>query len=67
MDFKFLKTYQGHNSKSYGPFAPIPVYTIHPVIVHVYTNFLAFLRSKKYVTNVFKNGKFENLPRDITP
>ena len=33
------KPTKGHNSNSYGPLAPIPVYTIHPVIVHVYTNF----------------------------
>ena len=40
------KPTKGHNSKSYGPFAPIPVYMIHPVIVHVYTNFQlsSFLR-----------------------
>ena len=40
------KTYQDIIPKSYGPFAPIPVYTIHPVIVYVYTNFRlsSFLR-----------------------
>ena len=35
----YWKPTKGHNSKSYGPLAPIPVYTIHQVIVHVYTSF----------------------------
>ena len=35
----FWKPTKGHNSNSYGPITPILVYTIHPVIVHVYTNF----------------------------
>ena len=35
----FWKPMKGHNFKSYGPLVLIPVYTIHPVIVHVYTNF----------------------------
>ena len=35
----FWKSTKGRNSKSYKPLAPIPVYTIHPVIVHVYTTF----------------------------
>ena len=35
----FWKPTKGHNSKSYGPLAPIPVHTIHPVIVHVDTSF----------------------------
>ena len=35
----FWKPTTGHNSKSYGSLAPILVYRIHPVIVHVYTNF----------------------------
>ena len=39
MYFIFLKTYQGTNSKSYGPLAPIRVYTIQQVIVYVHTNF----------------------------
>ena len=39
MHFNILKIYQGHNSKRYEPLAPILVYTIHPVIVYVYTNF----------------------------
>ena len=30
---------------------------MHPVIVHVYTNFLAFLGSEKSVTKIFKNSK----------
>ena len=30
---------KGHNSKSYGPLAHIPVYTIHPDIVHVDKSF----------------------------
>ena len=40
------KPTKGHNSKSYGPFAPIPVHMIHPVIVTVYRNFqlCSFLR-----------------------
>ena len=29
---------QGRNSKSYGHFDPIPENTIHPGIVHVYTD-----------------------------
>ena len=33
---KILKPIKGHNSKSYGPLTPIPVHTIHPVIIHVY-------------------------------
>ena len=37
--FFFWKPTKGHNSKSYRPLAPIPVNTVHPVIVHVYTNF----------------------------
>ena len=39
MHLNVLKPTKGHNSKSYKLLAPIPVYTIHPVIVHVYTNF----------------------------
>ena len=35
----FWKPIKRHNSKSYGSLPPIPVYMIHPVIVHVYTNF----------------------------
>ena len=35
----YWKPTKGHNSKSYGPLSPTPVYTIHPVIVPVYTNF----------------------------
>ena len=33
------KTYQGINSKSYGPLPSIPVNTIHQPIVHVSTKF----------------------------
>ena len=35
----FWKPTKGHNSKSYKPLAPIPINTIHPVIVHVDTSF----------------------------
>ena len=35
----FWKPTKGLNSKSYLPLASIPVYMIHPVNVHVYTNF----------------------------
>ena len=36
MHFDFFeKPTKGHNSKSYRPLAPIPVHTIHLVIVHV--------------------------------
>ena len=35
----FWKPTKGYNSKSYRPLAPIPVNTIQPVIVYVYTNF----------------------------
>ena len=34
-----IENLQRDITPSYGPLAPIPVYTIHPVIVHVYTNF----------------------------
>ena len=36
---KKKKPTKGPKSNSYAPLAPIPVYMIHPVIVHVYTNF----------------------------
>ena len=35
MHFIFWKPTKEYNSKSYEPLAPIPVYMIHPVIVHV--------------------------------
>ena len=34
-----LKTFNRHYSKSYRPMAPIQLYTIHPVIVPLNTNF----------------------------
>ena len=46
MHFNFLKTYNGHNSKSYGSLTLTPVYPIHPVIVHFYTNFQLSLETK---------------------
>ena len=39
MHLNFWKPTKVHEPKSYGPLAPIPVYTIHRAIVHVYTNF----------------------------
>ena len=53
----FWKPTKGHNSKCYGPLAPLLVYTIHPVIAHVYTNFQLSLVPEKSVTKIFKNGK----------
>ena len=46
---KIWTTIKGHNSKSYRLLTPIPVYTIHPVIVHVYM--------KKSLIKIFNNGK----------
>ena len=42
MHFDFWKPTKGHNSKSYGPLAPILVHMIHPVIVHVDMSFQLF-------------------------
>ena len=52
----FWKPTKGHNSKSYGLLAPFLIYTIHPVIVHVYMDFqLSICHSS--VTKIFKIGK----------
>ena len=67
MHFKFLKRTKEHNSKRYGPLAPILVYTIQPVIVlFIWTfSFLVFMVPEKSVMKVFKNDKIWNLWRDI--
>ena len=38
-NISYWKPTKGHYFKSYGPLAPILVYTMHPVIVHVDTSF----------------------------
>ena len=49
MHFNFWKPTKGYNSKSYGPLAAIPVYTIHPVTIHFIWpfSFLAFIVQEK--------------------
>ena len=58
----FWKPTKGQNSKSYGPLATIPVYTIHAVIVIIVMfkrtfSFLAFIVPEKSVTKTFKDCK----------
>ena len=63
--FFFWNPTKGHNSKSYGALVLIPVYTIHPVIVHVYTKFqLSSFHSSQSVTNIFKYGKIWKSVKD---
>ena len=70
MQFIFWKPTKGHNSKSYGPLATFPLYTIHPVIVHVDTSFQlsSFHSSLEICYENFQEWQnLKNLWRDITP
>ena len=57
--FYFLFYFFDINSKNYESLVPIPVNTIHPVIVNVYTNFQlsSFHSSWEICYEIFKNGK----------